>query len=135
MRIIALFVCLLPVVCCTGLAAEEGDQSVFPDKNLEAVVRKYVFEKRNNEEPLTEKDVEKISTIEGKGKGIKDLTGLEKCYSLALLDLENNEVRDLGPMKELTNLQSVNLAKNQIKDIGPLSELVKLQYLQYYDLF
>ena len=101
------------------VAAQNEAQSIFPDKNLEAVVRKYVFEKRNNDEPLTEKDVEKISTIEGKGKGIKDLTGLDKCYSLALLDLEGNEVSDLGPIKELTNLQSVNLANNNAYDFGP----------------
>ena len=71
---------------------------------MEAVVRQYVFEKRNNEEPLTEKDVENISTIEGKGKEIKDLTGLEKCLSLALLDLEANQISDLAPLKDLTNL-------------------------------
>src|SRR5262245_10252541 len=49
-------------------------QDLFPDKNLEAVVRQYVFEKRNNAEPLTEKDVETISFIRGKNKGITNLT-------------------------------------------------------------
>ena len=93
-------------------------QSIFPDKNLEAVVRKYVFEKRNNDEPLTEKDVENISTIQGKNKEIKDLSGLEKCYSLALLDLEGNEISDVSALKELTNLQSVNLAGS----VGPLCQ-------------
>ena len=29
----------------------------FPDTNLEAAVRRYVFAKRDNEEPLTEEDV------------------------------------------------------------------------------
>jgi hypothetical protein len=81
-------------------AEEKPAASIFPDKNLEAVVRQYVFEKRNNEEPLTEKDVENISTITGKDKGVKDLTGLEKCRSLALLDLEGNEIEDLAPIKD-----------------------------------
>ena len=35
--------------------------SIFPDKNLEAVVRRTVFAKRDSDEPLTAKDVEKIS--------------------------------------------------------------------------
>ena len=110
--------------CEVGVA-----QGIFPDKNLEAVVRKNVFEKRNNTEPLTAKDVENISSIEGKGKGIKNLKGLEFCRSLALLDLEENEFSDLNPIKGLTRLQSLNLGKNKIKDIAPLVELNKLQLL------
>ena len=98
---------------------EKKPEPIFPDKNLEAVVRQYVFEKRNTEEPITAEDVENISTIEGKNKYVKDLTGLEKCYSLALLDLEGNEIHDLSPIKELTNLQSVNLANNKIANKNP----------------
>ena len=72
--------------------------SIFPDKNLEAVVRRNVFEKRDNDEPLTAKDVENISTIEGKGKGVRDLRGLEHCRSLALIDLEDNDIADIDPI-------------------------------------
>ena len=107
-------------------AAAEG---IFPDKNLEQVVRRYVFEKRDNEEPIVEADVVNISTIVGKGKGIKDLTGLEKCRSLALLDLEENEIENIDAIKELTNIQSLNLAKNKLKDIKPIEGLTKLQYV------
>src|SRR5438132_9962188 len=74
---------------------------LFPDKNLEAVVRKYVFEKRNKADPLVEADVVNISTIEGKGKKIANLQGLEKCKSLALLDLENNDISDISAIKDL----------------------------------
>ncbi len=116
-----------------GAASPVAGEGIFPDKNLETVVRQYVFEKRNNEEPLTEKDVENIAIVVGKGKGIKDLTGLEKCYSLAQLDLENNEISDLSAIRELTNLQSINLAKNKIEDISSLSELTKVQYLHLAD--
>ena len=105
-------------------------QSIFPDKNLETVVRRYVFEKRNNDQPLTEEDVVNISTIQGKGKGVKSLAGMEKCRSLALLDLEGNEVEDLTPIKDLKNIQSLTLAKNKIKDLKAIEALVKLQYLK-----
>ena len=61
-------------------AKEEAPQiPIFPDKNLEAVVRKSVYAKRNTDEPITEEDVLNISTVKGRGKGIRDLTGLEKC--------------------------------------------------------
>jgi len=116
---------------------------LFPDKVLESAVRKHVFEKRNNKEPLTEKDVENISTVSYKGftftldgkrverkEKIKDLRGLEKCRSLRELDLEENEITDLTPIKDLKEIQSLTLAHNKITDIKPLEGLVKLQYLQ-----
>src|SRR6266550_798849 len=88
------------VFCWSSFAATFADD-LFPDKNLEAVVRQNVFEKRNKPDPLVEADVVNISTIVGKGKKIANLQGLEKCKSLALLDLENNDITDLEPIKEL----------------------------------
>lgn len=117
------------VLIWTGADALAAD-GIFPDKNLETAVRKLVFAKKNNTEPLTKADVEKISTISARGKKIANLSGLEHCEALASLDLANNAVADLSALKGLTNLQSVTLSKNQIKDIGPLAGLTKLQYLE-----
>lgn len=102
---------------------------LFPDKNLEAAVRKYVFEKKNNDKPLTADDVRNIATIEARGKKIKNLAGLEHCENVALIDLAANEITDLGPLQGLKKLQSLTLMKNKIKDIGPLANLTGLQYL------
>ena len=102
---------------------------LFPDRILEAVVRQSVFDKRNNDEPLTEDDVRNIAVITAKGKGIQDLTGLEKCVSIASLDLASNAIEDLSALKGLKRLQSLNLAGNKIKDLTPLSGLTGLQYL------
>src|SRR5438046_1018252 len=55
---------------------------IFPDKNLEAAVRKFVFEKRDNDKPLVEADLVSLSTIQAVGLGITNLAGLEKCQSL-----------------------------------------------------
>src|SRR5262245_53416044 len=121
----------LAVVCllsCLSPAVSVG-QDLFPDKNLEAVVRQYVFEKKNTDAPLVEEDVKNISTITGKGKGITNLQGLEKCFSLALLDLANNQVEDVSALKELKNLQSLDLSQNKIKDVTPLADLTGLQWL------
>jgi hypothetical protein len=76
---------------------------LFPDPKLEAVVRKYVFDKRDTDKPLVEADVINISTIEGKGLGVTNLTGLEKCVNLASLDLAKNRVRDLGALAGMTS--------------------------------
>jgi len=36
---------------------------------------------------------------------IKDLTGLEKCKSLASLDLAKNQITSIAPLKDLKNIQ------------------------------
>src|SRR5215216_1212117 len=86
----------------TDAATNKLEVSIFPDKNLEVAVRKFVFEKRDNNKPITEADVSSLSTISGPGLQIKDLSGLEKCKSLASLDLAKNQISNLTPIKDLT---------------------------------
>ena len=105
-------------------------ESIFPDKNLEKAVRPYVFAKRNNEEPITAEDVINISTVKGRDLQINDLTGLELCKSLALLDLAHNEITDLTPLAGLKRLQSLTLTDNKISDIKPRGTVQALQYLE-----
>lgn len=124
---------LLTLLCLAARVAPVTGEDIFPDKNLEAVVRQYVFEKRNKPDPLVEADVVNISNIVGKGKKIESLKGLEKCKSLALLDLENNDISDLEPLKDLKLLQSVNLGKNKIQSVAPLAGLAGIQYLVVSD--
>ena len=114
-------------VLTTSLSAQEA--SIFPDKALEAVVRKSVFEKRNNDQPILAKDVEKISTIKAPKASIKSLAGLEHCRELRELNLSGNEIEDLAPLAGLKYLQSLDLSQNRIKTIEPLRELKMLQYL------
>ncbi len=125
-RLIALAGMALGSISYCALRADD----VFPDKNLEAAVRKEVFEKRYNTDPITVEDVKNISQVVGKGKGIKSLEGLQHCKSLMKLDLEKNEISDLGPIRELKHLQSIDLGNNRIENIEPLSGLTAVQYLQ-----
>jgi len=132
------------VICLATLSTTSAEEkkegatppklvSIFPDKNLEKAVRRVVFEKRNNDQPITEKDVENISEINGKGMGIADLTGLEKCHSLASLDLSANQIKSVAPIGGLPRLQLLNLSNNQIEDIGPLKGNLALQYIELSD--
>ena len=111
-----------------GQAAK--DAPLFPDKKLEAAVRRYVFEKRDNDKPLVEADVVNLSTIEGKGMGIKDLTGLEKCRSLASLDLSKNQISNISALTNLANIQLLALSDNQIEDVSALAGVKALQYVE-----
>ena len=117
-------------ICLSNEATVAFGEDLIPDKNLEAAVRKEVFEKRYNTEPLTADDVKNISQVVGKGKGIKNLEGLQYCKSLMKIDLEKNEIVDLSPIKELKLLQSIDLSSNRIETLEPIAELVKSQYLQ-----
>jgi internalin A len=121
------------LACIIFALPASADEPLFPDKALEAAVRQYVFAKRDNDMPIVAEDVKDISTIIAKNKGIKSLAGLEKCQSLALLDLEGNEVSDLAPIKGLPRLQSLTLAKNKIANLAPLSESKALQLLDLAD--
>lgn len=121
---------LLALSCLFFSASIGWAQDLFPDKGLEAVVRREVFEKRYNSEPLTADDVKNISQVIGKGKGIKSLEGLQYCKALMKLDLENNEIADLTPIKDLKLLQSIDLSSNKIESLEALAGLVQSQYLQ-----
>jgi len=103
---------------------------LFPDKNLEATVRREVFEKRYNNDQLTAEDVKNISQVVGKGKGIKSLDGLQNCKALMKIDLGKNEIVDLSPIKDLQLLQSIDLSFNKIESLEPIVGLIKSQYLQ-----
>src|SRR5207245_168014 len=115
----------------SALCADSSSEApVFKDKNLENAVRKFVFDKRDNDKPIVEADVANLSTIQGVGMEIADLSGLEKCASLASLDLSKNRIKALTPLQGLSKLQYLNLADNQIEDIAPLAEDMALQYLE-----
>ena len=110
--------CRIAAVLVAIAFALPAAAEIFPDENLEAAVRHYVFEKRHNDEPITAEDVANISTITARDKGIRDLTGLEHCKRLMLLELPGNEVSDLSPIAGLNLLQSLTLTGNQVEDIS-----------------
>jgi hypothetical protein len=94
------------MTCCWCLSASSAWAVQFPDKNLEAALRHYILDKREGTVELTDDDLKKIFIFEAKGKAIKDLTGLEKCPNIALINLAKNEVENITAIKDLKNLQS-----------------------------
>lgn len=109
---------------------EDAPKELFADKNLERAVRKFVFEKRDNDKPLVDSDLTSISIIQAPGLGITTLAGLEKCESLASLDIARNDVSDLSPLVKMDRLQFLNAGKNEIEDTSRLGEIKALQYLE-----
>jgi internalin A len=122
------FACLTLLMVCS-FSKVQGQESIFPDKVLEAAVRTQVFAKRNNQEPLTKEDVAKISQVNAAGKKITNLAGMEHCVAIQQIDLGNNEIVDLSPIAGLKLVQSLIVKGNKVQSIEPLKELTKLQYL------
>ncbi|MCC9599219.1 leucine-rich repeat domain-containing protein [Stieleria sp. JC731] len=112
-----------------GEAKAEKVVSIFPDKALEEAVRKQVFAKKYNDEPIVAADVEKISRVEGVGQQIKNLEGLQHCHALMLIDLRDNQISDLTPIAGLKRLQSVSLSGNRIKSLEAVKDLTAMQLL------
>ena len=101
---------------------------VFPDKNLEGVVREAL---EKPEGPLTKRDIKRLKKLRGMGRHrkIKDLTGLENATNLALLELVDNQISDAKPLAYLSNLRWLFLGSNHISDVSPLALLTKLTRL------
>jgi Leucine-rich repeat (LRR) protein len=117
---------LVALLCVSGAASVRAE-GLFNDKALETAVRDVL--KKKAEDPLAEADLKNVYILKAKGKGIKDLTGLDKCTNLAELNLAKNEIESIAPLAGLVNIQSLDLGKNKIADIAPVAKLVKLQYL------
>jgi internalin A len=111
------------------LAATASAQNI-PDKNLESALRALVFDKKDTTKELTDEDLKKIFVLEAKGKAIHDLTGLEKCTNLQLINFAKNDITDLASLKGLANLQSLDLSQNQVADVTPIGGLTALQFLE-----
>ena len=63
----------------------------------------------------------------------KNLSALQYCTDLIVLDLGHNAVSDLSWMKSLSNLQVLILADNS--DLRDISVLRELKHLKYVELF
>ena len=111
-----------------GLADLQRLDVVFPDKHLEAVVRR---ELKKPEGPLTRADLESLEELEAEGREIEDLTGLEHCVNLTWLRLDDNQISDLTPLASLANVTHLWLGFNQISDITPLASLTNLTELDF----
>lgn len=132
MKTILTRIATVAVMACCCLAVSPAHAVQFPDKNLEAALRSYILDKRDGTAELTEDDLKKIFIFDAndKGiKGIKDLTGLEKCPNIALIKLSKQEIENVAAIKDLKNIQSLDLSGNKIADIAPLAGLTGLQYL------
>lgn len=98
------------------------------DANLKAAINQQLG-KASDYNP-TKDELKTVTKIAAPFKEIKDLSGLENCTNLEILDLNGDQYSDLTPIKGLTQLAWLNISNNKnYTDISPLSGLTNLNKL------
>ena len=115
---VILFILLL-VSIAFGCAAPALETVVFPDENLEAVIRDALDKPEGD---ITPAELAGLTMLNAEVLRITDLTGIEYCTNLSELDLDINQISDISPLASLTSLEMLSLTANQISDITPLVE-------------
>ena len=99
---------------------------IFPDKNLEAVVRQAISKPSGD---IFVSDLQGLTSLSGNNKGIVNLEGLQYCTNLTVIDLGYNSIGNISALASLTKLMSLGIYENQISDINALAGLSNLTYI------
>ena len=116
-KLAAVILSLLMTIGLTSSCEEPTSSNrnpVFEDPNFEALIRE-VLDIPEGE--ITAEDLSHIFVLDGSHRGITNISGIELCDSLTLLNLTVNSIDDISPLSGLTNLRSLNLRINKINDI------------------
>jgi len=115
-----------------------SDVVFVPDTALDSAIRAEISKPLGM---LTRTDMLGVQSLDARGLGIRNLSGIEYCSNLRWLDLDTNEISDLTPLEQLgrpedpfsSPLVYLNLDDNQISDITPLAGMLNLQGLSLFN--
>ncbi|MBX4270708.1 leucine-rich repeat domain-containing protein [Clostridium estertheticum] len=111
-------------------AVRDKDVIIFPDKNLEKVVRGAI-KKYNGD--ILKGDVAKIKELKASNTNISNLSGIQNLTELTLLYLYNNKIENIDDLKGLTKLSVLDLYNNKIENINALKKLTNLTTLYLWN--
>ena len=122
---------LVVTVAATLLITQSVSAQVveIPDPNLKQVIRETL--QLSEDQPITQQGLLTLTSLDGRGRNIKDLTGLENATNLINLYLGGNQIQDITPIANLTKLRYLDLSFNAISDVEPLESLIQLQTLNF----
>ena len=108
-------------------AAEAGGRAVpIPDAALRARVAAALG--KPGDAVIGERELAALASLDARGAGVSDLSGLEYAAHLTTLDLGGNAVGDLGPLAALATLEVLNL-DGAAADLAPVLGLAGLRRL------
>ena len=115
---------LLSIALCLPLSAQQVE---IPDPNLRAAIADALGIPRGS--PITQEDMNRLTDLDVRGRGIVNLTGLEFAHNLNVLVIADNPTIDLTPLASLTQLYRLYIWAIRQLDITPLGNLTQLQTL------
>ena len=98
-----------------------------PDATLLAAIRTRISKPTGD---ILKSDLLGVEDLLATDLAIADLTGLEYCTNLKMLNIINNDVTDLSPLANLLKLEQLHAGQNNITDISPLGNLTNLTWLR-----
>lgn len=113
-----------------GRLADFGPEVLYAD-DVEIIDRLFLEWPAEGEEIQSLEGIQALSglvSLNLRGNSVSDLSPLTSLESLAVLDLQHNQVTDI-PSTGLESLSDLNLAGNQISDISALAEMTRMEYL------
>ncbi|MFV0424820.1 MAG: leucine-rich repeat domain-containing protein [Bacilli bacterium] len=111
------------------------DPVSIPDSNLRGSINLALGRAINSSADITEADMATISTLDARGKGISDLTGVEYLVRVNSLYLSDNNITDIsavGKLAPYSRLTTVYLDRNELTDISALSNMIALDRVTVY---
>ena len=117
--------CCVAAICAVALTAVAATV-IFPDAGLRQVIRDAIGRPTGD---IDDSDLVDLTNLDGTGKHISNLEGLQYCTDLVTLILEENDISSVAPLAPLTDLAELHLDDNDISSVAPLAGLVKLTYL------
>ncbi|PZH10986.1 internalin [Listeria ivanovii] len=110
------------------LAKPTPINQIFPDPALAEVIKENLGKKKVSD-LVSQNDLNGLLWIQGEGKGIQSIKGLEYLTKLINLFLTDNQIADLSPISELTTLNWITLERNRVHDLTALTKLTNLECL------
>jgi len=77
-------------------------------------------------------DLDAIEELYVSESSIVDITGIELCHSLRILNASYNSITEISALRRLFMLERLFLQSNKISDISPLAGLSRLQFLRLH---
>ena len=116
-----------PVVTPPGVIP--GTHVQIPDPNLRTAIAEALRKSPNA--PITAEEMKRLRDLDVRGKGVRDLTGLQFATHLNWLRLSSNQVSDLSPIAGLIELRELRFDDNAISDVSPVRGLIDLTRLEF----
>ena len=118
------------VLILPEMEIDNSPPAKIPDTNLAAAVRQQLGLDAST--PITERMMQRLTTLYASKHQITNLTGLEHATQLVSLSAWENQIQDVSPLSKLAQLQELHLQANQITDITAFAGLTELRHLHLW---